>query len=110
MSEFGVYSFAIGNADDVATIDGRVHTGTLKVGAIFRVVRHPNQQDRSIHLQVTRIQYYDVDMPEIDEGLTARLDVNGRGSEFLSHNCVVSEDALGELLATPQADQSLVRE
>lgn len=79
MSEFGVHKASFDG--DRAFVAGRCFTGPIRVGAVFTQLRrfHPVQTENGIpvELVVTRIIAYGHQLDEIQEGLTAELELSG---------------------------------
>jgi hypothetical protein len=77
MSEFGVHGVE-GN-DDVRSVIGRCFSGALQVGRVFLSSRAPDGVSHPVRLAIVRIQAYQRDLDKIEEGLTARLHIQGEG-------------------------------
>lgn len=89
MSQFGIHSFEVQSG--IGTIDGRCYRGRLARGAIFLVFDDPTGVRTSIRLEVIRIESYNHEFEEIEEGLTARLHVRGDGWAYLRNGGVLGE-------------------
>jgi hypothetical protein len=64
-------------------MESRMRRTSLRVGDIFSMNETPDGQSRDIHLTISHIEAYRRSMDEIDEGLTARLTLNGDGGDTI---------------------------
>lgn len=75
--EFGVHGVATADGDMTEVI-GRCFRGPISVGDCFTGVRSVDAQSRRpVGLRVIRIEAYGQSLPELDEGLTGRLLLQG---------------------------------
>ena len=86
-AQFGVH----GVEDDGALtlVVGRCYRGSLRRGDLFSEVERPGEALRSIGMTIVRMEMYNRTVDEIDEGLTAKLTLNGEGRDALGEGCVL---------------------
>jgi len=90
MSEFGVYGAE--HVGGLGSVVGRCYCGRLHVGSVFLRLNSPANTLAKVRFVVTRIEAYGRDLIEIDEGLTARLHLDGDGWTLVEHGCVLETD------------------
>lgn len=88
MSEFGVHG--LDRMNERGAVIGRCHRGVIRVGDTFATAITPGAAPVQVKLQVARIEAYERDLAEVDEGLTARLYLHGEGWAALGPGAVLS--------------------
>jgi len=86
--EFIVTGATAGGAG-VYHVIGRCGDAMLRVGDIFDQIRHPLDGVKPTRLTVSKIEAYQRSLEELGAGMTAALDVEGEGVEFLRPNAVL---------------------
>ena len=87
MGEFGVYSI-----EGTGSVVGRCYRGVLQAGSIFLSVTGPDGVSRPVRLAIARIEAYQQDFEQIEEGLTARLYLHGEGWAFLHKETILNTE------------------
>lgn len=97
MSEFSIQ--ALKSLGASGSVDGRCYSGTLRVGNVFLTAIGPDATSQTVRLTIVRMETYQREMRELDEGLTAKLHLQGEGWTHLGVGTVLRthDDAENEI-------------
>jgi translation elongation factor EF-Tu-like GTPase len=84
---FGLHGVTV--IGDAVTVIGRCYAGVLRVGAVFTSVVAPDGTAAPAHLAILRIEAYQRDLDQLEEGLTARLTLRGTAAAALLAGAVL---------------------
>jgi hypothetical protein len=79
--QFGVHD--IERDQDPTIVVGRCYRGSLRIGDVFVLNDKPAGQSSQVYLTIAHIEAYRRSLDEIDEGLTARLTLQGQGGNTI---------------------------
>jgi len=86
--QFGVY--AVERISDPTIVTGRCHEGPLGLGDAFIRHQHPDERGQTeIHLTITKIEMYRLNVQQLDRGVTAQLTLTGDGGPTLVPDSVL---------------------
>lgn len=89
--EFGVHGVTTLGPQTCAVI-GRCFKGPISVGDTFTGIRRALGPAVDLHLVVVGIEAYRHDLPNLDQGLTARLRLEGRHDDTMVDGTVLFAD------------------
>ena len=79
----------------------------LRVSDVFDRIEHPQDSGRLVRLRVVRIEAYQRSLEELGAGMSARIDVEGDGLEFIRpHAALVVTDKSQENAAAAAAQST----
>lgn len=84
---FGLHDVTVIGA--AVTVIGRCYAGVLGVGAVFTSVVAADGTAAPVDLAIVRIEAYQRDLDQIEEGLTARLTLRGPAAAALHAGAVL---------------------
>ncbi len=90
MSEFGVHG--VEHVGESFFVIGRCYLGPLRLGDVFCTASVPGGLSSNVRLTVQTIEAYSRKWDEIDEGLTARLELTGEGGDAVTEECILSTE------------------
>ena len=93
MSEFGVHTTV--HVGSLGMVVGRCYSGRLHVGSVFRRLKGRANSVAGIRFVVTRIEAYGRDFLEIDQGLTARVHLEGEGWTLVEQGSILETEDEG---------------
>lgn len=68
---------------------GRCGDIGFRVGEVFDQLEHPQYPTQSVRLRIIAIHAYQHSLEELGAGMTASIDVQGEGVEFLRPNAIL---------------------
>jgi hypothetical protein len=86
MFAFGIHRIEL---SEPCTVIGRCYEGPLRVGGAFTSFDDEGGTAHIVRLEITHIEAYNRELDEIDEGLTARITLQGIGGHLLKERGIL---------------------